>query len=108
MGSTLIFMKYKHCVYKKAVKFLFMLTILSVVSLLSNAQMSTTLNGFGSFMSSPGFANSGSYTTYNLGGWQPHHPSANQYNADGTLITTHSGFGISSQMVVQVGIFLDK
>ncbi len=108
MGSNLIFMKCKQCIYKKAVKFLFMVTILSVVSLLSYAQMSTTLNGFGSFLSSPGYANSGSYTTYNLGGWQPHHPSCNQYNADGTLITTHSGPVYRTSDGVQVGTFLDN
>ncbi len=112
MGSNLIFMKCKQCIYKKAVKFLFMLTILCVVSLLSNAQMATTLNGFGSFLSTPGYANSGSYTTYNLGSgtqtWLPHHPAPNAYNSDGTFITSHNGYTYRTSDGVEVGKFADN
>jgi chitodextrinase len=94
---------------RKLIKPQLLSLILVLLGSLTQAQISTTLNGFGNFISgSPGFANSGSYTTYNLGGWQPHHPACNQYNADGSLLVTHGGPVYRTSDGVQVGTFADN
>jgi Fibronectin type III domain len=71
-------------------------------------EFATTLSGFGNFISgSPGFADSSGLNRINLGGFQPVHPSVGQYNADGTLLATHSGPFYRTNDGAQAGSFLD-
>jgi hypothetical protein len=69
----------------------------------------TALTGFGAFISGdPGHANASGFTSATLGGFQPQHPSVGGYNANGTLLATHSGPIYKTSDASQMGSFIDN